>query len=442
MRRSLMLTTGATVAMVLLALLVPMAVLLRSYALEDRLSRAALEVQATETVVSSQSEDLGAVARYLDSINRADQGIVTTVYYPPSTQHPDGLVVGPNDTPEDARVRQARRTGQARIDDLDGGAQFLVPVSLGGVGARAEETPVIRVEVREAAFPSPVHRAWLVLALLGLIVFAAALFLADRLGRSFVEPIRSLAARAQHIGTTAPGVPLPAEGPPEVQDLAAALDRLVVRIEALLERERESVADLSHRLRTPVTALRLGIDHLDDPEAKARLHDDIDRLQAMVDDVVREARRGQREGLVAHADGVATLVERSRFWEPLAQDQERPFTITAPDHPIPVRAASEDLCAMLDVLLDNAFTHTPEGTALRVLITPRAGGGLELVVEDDGPGMPPGLDVAARGSSGAGSTGLGLSIARRTALASGGGLEIERSGTGGARVRVGLGSPE
>ena len=59
MRRSLILTVAAAVTMVLLAMLVPMAVLLRSYALEDRLSRAALEVQATETVVSGPGQGRG-----------------------------------------------------------------------------------------------------------------------------------------------------------------------------------------------------------------------------------------------------------------------------------------------------------------------------------------------------------------------------------------------
>ena len=61
MRRSLIVTVAATVAMVLVAMLVPMAVLVQSYALEDRLAQAALEVQATESVVSGAGEDLGAV---------------------------------------------------------------------------------------------------------------------------------------------------------------------------------------------------------------------------------------------------------------------------------------------------------------------------------------------------------------------------------------------
>ena len=118
MRRSLITTVAAVVAVVLLAMLVPMAVLVRSYALEDRLSRASLEVQATESVVSGQ--DKGAVAVYLDEVNRGGATRTSVLY-------PDGTGIGP-DPGEDARVAQARTSGRARVDDVPGGVQVLVPV--------------------------------------------------------------------------------------------------------------------------------------------------------------------------------------------------------------------------------------------------------------------------------------------------------------------------
>ena len=91
------------------------------------------------------------------------------------------------------------------------------------------------------------------------------------------------------------------------------------------------------------------------------------------------------------------------------------------------------------MLLDNVFTHTPEGTALAVRVAPRPAGGLVLTVEDDGPGFPDGVDVVRRGTSGAESSGLGLAIAHKTATESGGGLVVERSPAGGGRVVVELG---
>lgn len=439
MRRSLIWTVGAVVAMVLIAMLVPMAVLVRSYALEDRLSRAALEVQATETVVSG--DDKGAVAVYLDAINR-DAGTQTTVYYP------DGTAIGP-DPGEDDRVREARRTGQARVDDVPHGARILVPVSLGGSSGLARDTPVVRVDVLDDGVTAPVVRAWVALGLLGLVLWLAAVLLADRLGRSYVRPLRLLADRAGRLGEPGTSEPVEVDGPREAQELAAALNRLVARVEVLLARERENVADLSHRLRTPITSLRLRVDALPvtgadgrPSELRARLGADLDELQALVDLVVREARRSEREGLVAQADADAATRERADFWAALAEDQGREFARRLPGVPVPVGVAAEDLAAVVDVLLDNAFTHTPDDAPLALALDPLPDGGAVLVVEDGGPGLPDGVEVTRRGESGAGSTGLGLAIAARTAEASGGSCRLGRSERlGGARIEVRLGPP-
>ena len=434
MRRSLILTVAAAVTMVLLAMLVPMAILMRDYALEDRLASAALEVQATETVVSGAGSDYGDVSVYIVRVNEASDSQTTVLY-------PDGTGIGPQPG-EDERVVQSRQTGQARVDDVDGGAQILVPVSLGGSSGSAADTPVIRVFVPEPSLVSgPTTRAYLVLAGLGLVLLLGALFIADRVGRSFVQPIGRLATYAQTLGDRRTPPPDPS-GPREVRDLGATLQRLVGRIELLLARERESVSDLSHRLRTPITSLRLRIDGLAPGEEKERLSEDLDRLQVMVDHVVSEARRSEREGLVTGTPALAVLADRAAFWAPLAEDQGRAFTVAVPNGPTtPVHASEADLAALVDVLLDNVFTHTREGVALALTVEPRPGGGVVLVVDDDGPGFPDGVDVVRRGASGAHSTGLGLAIAHKTATESGGGLVVGRSPSGGGRVVVELGPP-
>jgi len=451
-RRSLTWTVAAAVSMVLLAMLVPMALLLRGYALEDRISRAALEVQATETVVSG--DDVGIVSVYLDRINSGD-GITTSVVYP------DGPVVGPDPTPGEAvRIAQARSRGTARIDDVDGGSVILVPVSLGRGSDSPESTPVVRVLVEAPGLGSTLLRSWLVLLALGLVLLGGALLLADRLGRSFTRPIHRLAGYAAALGERRRPDPVPVEGPVEVRELAATVDLLVERIEVLLTRERASIADLSHRLRTPMTALRLRVDGLPadaGPADRARLAGDLDELQAAVDQVVREARRSEREGLVASADAVAVVRGRIDFWRPLAEDQGRPVDLVVDvAGPVLVRCSEADLAAALDVLLDNAFAHTPDEAAVVVTMTssPGAGGvgggvegggesagggGVRVVVADAGPGLAT-TDLAGRGVSGAGSSGLGLSIAARTAEESGGSLGLGRSAElGGAEVVLDLG---
>lgn len=433
MRRSLIVTTGAAVAMVLIAMLVPMAVLAQNYALEDRLAQAALEVQATETVVSGQ--DQGEVAVCLDRVNNADTGIVTTVLYP------DGSSIGPSPG-EDARVVQARQTGRARVDESEDGAELLVPVALGPNSPLPESTPVVRVEVSEPGLGSGVVRAWLILLGLGVVLWVGALVLADRLGRSFVRPIAALAQRAEALSDPRqPAGSMPVEGPPEVRALASAINRLVGRIEVLLERERRGVSDLSHRLRTPITAMRLRVEQLSDPAEGARLSADLDELEAMVDHVVTQARRSEREGLVARCEAVSVVRERAAFWEPLAEDQGRSFDVTLPDHPVPVATSEGDLAALLDALLDNVFFHTPEGVPIAITLEPDDDR-LLLVVQDGGAGFPADVDVTGRGVSGGSSTGLGLSIVAATAAASGGSLRLGRSTSlGGARAEVRLGPP-
>ena len=173
--------------MVLLAMLVPMALLLRGYALEDRLSRAALEVQATETVVSGAGDDRARSALYLDKINRGDRDRHHRAL--PRRGPVDRL--GP-DPGEDYRVVDARNTGRARLDDADDGAEFLVPVSLGGNTARPQDTPVIRVVVHEPGWSeSGILRPGRSSCCWAWRCSPARLLLADRLGRSFVQPIRA-----------------------------------------------------------------------------------------------------------------------------------------------------------------------------------------------------------------------------------------------------------
>ncbi len=430
MRRSLLLTAAAAISMVLLAMLVPMAILVRSYALEDRLARAALEVQVVETVVS-RYDDKGSVAVYLDQLNDDEQHTQVTVLYP------DGQGVGP-DPGEDALVLDARNTGRARVDDVPGGSQILVPVSRGGNSGLPSQTPVIRVVVDEPGLDSVVGVAWGLLAGLALALLAGSLVVVDRLGRSFVQPIRRLAEHTQTLGRPGATAPMAAvDGPPEVQELAGAVDRLVGRIQLLLAREREGVADLSHRLRTPVTALRLRVETVADPDLRGRLAGDLDSLEATVDEIVREARRSEREGLDPRTDAVAVIADRVRHWAPLAEDLGRPWEVDLASTGPLLRASRADLEALVDVLLDNVFSHTADTDAVRITLT-ASDDGVDLVVEDAGPGLPPGLDATGRGASGAGSTGLGLSIATRTAEDAGGALATGTSDMGGARVAVTL----
>jgi signal transduction histidine kinase len=95
-----------------------------------------------------------------------------------------------------------------------------------------------------------------------------------------------------------------------------------------------------------------------------------------------------------------------------------------------------ELIGVVDAMLGNVFSHTPDGTAFRVSVSPDG-----LLVDDAGPGIADPASAVQRGVSGAGSTGLGLDIVRRAAEASGGRMVISRSPLGGARVGIFLNVP-
>ena len=225
----------------------------------------------------------------------------------------------------------------------------------------------------------------------------------------------------------------------QVRRAGAGLNRLAVRIGELLAHERETVADLSHRLRTPLTALRIDAESLRDGVEMKRLLADVGAVERTVSEIIREARRPGRGSAEVICDAARVVAERAAFWWPLVEDQDCRMTVEVSREPVPVLVAADDLATCVDNLLENVFAHTPEGAGFAVRLSRHAGGGAWLVIADDGPGFGD-ADPTMRGRSSGGSTGLGLDTARRLAEASGGTLTIGRSVSGGGLVTLGLGA--
>jgi signal transduction histidine kinase len=443
MRRRLVALAATTTIMVALAFLIPLAVLVRTLARDRALSAAELEAQSLAPVLAL-TRDTTALEAAVRATTPGASGRLTITL-------PDGTVVGGsadgeglgtdgNDT-EDPREQEnlaLAREGRAFSAPTRGGIQVLVPVAL-EIGA----TAVVRVLVPDSTLKRGVAAAWGVEAALGITLVASAVFVADRLARTIVRPVDALADAAGRLGEGDLSVRIHPEGPPEVKQVALAFNRLGDRVGELLEAERELVADLSHRLRTPLTVLRLDAEGLDNPEEARRLADDVDELERAVTGMIRQARRPVEEDIVATATDAAKVAEdRLAFWAPLAEDQERAFDFVGvdvgegdrPAGSTTVAVSIDELQAAVDALLGNVFAHTAEGTAFRVEVRALPDGWISLAVEDAGTGLSP--DFVARGVSGAGGTGLGLDIARRTAEGVGGHFRIGRSAGGGARIAM------
>jgi signal transduction histidine kinase len=245
-----------------------------------------------------------------------------------------------------------------------------------------------------------------------------ALALAWWLGRRVSRPLMHVATVAHQLREGDLHARAQVHGTEETQELARALNGLAERTGELLAAERAAVGDLSHRLRTPVTALRLDAEAVTDPNLAARLQEHIATLQVTIDAIVTEARRPVRTDLSATCDAAQAVRHRVAFWQVLAEDQSRPMHVDVPAGPLAVPLAEDDLTDVVDVLVDNVFHHTPEGAPFSVTLTAGVGT-VHLVVEDGGPGVRTSGAEARQGS-----TGLGLDIVRRMATAVGGGLTI------------------
>jgi signal transduction histidine kinase len=414
-RRQITLLVAATTSVVLLAFLLPAASLVARVAEARALDAARAQLQFLIPSVGlddraqvmanliGTSPDLTVAVRWTDDIWLDETGALA-----------DG------DAPASPTL----------VEGTDG-TRLVQPVR------RVDGTAVIEVFVPAAQLHAGVTRTWLVLGGLGVVLLLLALGVADLLARSLTRPVTDLAATAHRLGSGDLSARATPAGPPEVRDVATAVNRLAGRIDELLAAERESAADLAHRLRTPLTALRLDVEGLPDAD-RARLLADVDAVGQGIDEVISEARRPIREGLGAGCDATAVVGERVHFWSVLAEEEGRAVTVELPGVPLPVRVTATDLGAAVDALLGNVFSHTPDGTAFAVAVRPRAAGGAELTVSDTGLGTEPA--AVERGTSGGGSTGLGLDIARRTAEASGGELRIASS-PAGTSVTLELGPP-
>jgi signal transduction histidine kinase len=327
--------------------------------------------------------------------------------------------------------------GSSASGSVPGGREIVVAVR-DGAGA----VGVIRTFLPDAQLTAGVARAWLLLAGLGLGLLVISLVVADRLARSMVRSTAELAAVSHRLGQGELDARADTGGPAELAVVAAALNALARRIGDLLREERETVADLAHRVRTPLTALRLDAEALADPGEATRIGAGVDGVQRAVTQAIEQARRRGADtvtGRSPECDAAAAVRERIAFWAVLAEDTGRAVTVEVVPGPVPIRLARADLDAAVDALLGNVFAHTPDGTAFTVALVPAPAGAAALTVIDSGPGPAAGCAVLHRGTSGAGSSGLGLDIARRAAEQTGGRLELRRADAGGFQVTLHLG---
>ncbi len=442
-RLTLALVSAAVTSMVAIAFLIPLAVIVRDVARDQAFTSAQLAGAAIEPVlavstdravldraiVSTPAGAAGQLAVYLTGpIPTTAAGATATG----ATGTPAaGTLIGGPQRASTVDLRNAATAARSFITPVPGGYAVLQPVALAD-GRMA----VTEVYVPAAAVTRGVAASWAVMTAIALVLVAVSVAVADRLATRVTRPARELALAAALLGDGELTARSTAGGPAELAAAGLAFNVMAERLSRLIAAERAMAADLPHRLRTPLTALRMNASALGPGRAADDTRRAIDRLEREVDLIIRAARRPAPDEPYS-CDAAEVIAERFGFWSALAEDQARPCQLTGTEEPAPVPLPRSDLAAATDSLIGNIFKHTPEGTGFAVTLH-RGEEAVLLLIGDAGPGIADPDAALRRGSSGAGSTGLGLDIARRVAESTGGGLKVGVSALGGAQLQLRL----
>jgi signal transduction histidine kinase len=420
----------------------------------------------TATLAAERSRQLSSLA---DSIARpgADPGQLVDRYY---DVYGEGLLVVDSDglteaahglSMSDPAVASAAARalvaapspGWTRILPWD---RRPVPAAV-GVRRNGELVGAVVVDVDTAAAARDVTIAWLWVSAGCVVLLVLAVVAARVMTRWVLRPMDGLERAVAEMAEGVAGPPANVAGPPELRHFTGAFNTMAQGVRSSIDRQRRLVADASHQLRNPLAAVRLRADNLQDyvsedgAQTHASLTAELDRLENLLEQMLRLARAeeaaGSRRVGLANAAPESTdlddlIRQRISFWQPVADGHHQRLGYCSDQPGNSVRLARHDVEQLVDVALDNALRYGGPNTTV-TLATASSGGMIELVVSDNGPGLPDEeLARAAtrfwRGHDDGVGTGLGLAIAGEIASGHGGTISVERASEGGLLIRYRL----
>lgn len=281
---------------------------------------------------------------------------------------------------------------------------------------------------------APDHGVLASLTAMALGILLVSIFLV----RSVTAPLRSLAAAADRVGIDAASPEVADNGPREVRRAAAAFNRMQARIKRLIEDRTQTLAAVSHDLKTPITRLRLRAHFVGDDELRRTIESDLDEMEAMIQSTL-DFLRGDASGEEVKTVDLGTLLET--VCDHLV-DGGHDVTLRADTH-APLSCRPLAIKRAFSNLIENAVKY---GARARVSLVKQAEE-LIVTIDDDGPGIPtteldrvfdPFYRLEASRSRKTGGTGLGLTVARSTIRAQGGDVRLANKEGGGLRVIVTL----
>jgi signal transduction histidine kinase len=389
------------------------------------LSVAVQRLYRTEAITALQRDAARAAAVVPDAIPGGPVSL--------PRQSPSQPVIGVYDT----AGRRVAGSGPARSALATSGRKVQVRDAVEG-GDLAVIAPIpsdqkavgtVRAAIPYRTVTDRVRRAWAAMALLALIATALAAVLARRQSVRMAAPLERLTRAARALGDGDFTVRAERSGLREADTASQALEDTAAQLGDLVDRERTFSSDVSHQLRTPLTALMVGLEGaLDRPGADLRsaIHDALSRgehLRTTIDDLISLVR--PPDSTTAPADLTGLVHDVGARWEaPLATRGRQLVSVTDPDLPgCPApRAAVRQI---LDVLIGNALWHG-EGTV--TIEAHKTADGVEIEVSDEGPGLAaePG-ELLAGSAERTDGHGRGLPLARSLAAAADGSLIVRRA---------------
>jgi signal transduction histidine kinase len=457
-RTRLVLAAAYLVAAVVLALEIPLALSIERRAdsdfQTDVLGRAALLAAriADEVAAAGQPGTGAADADLAAAVNAtaatADQRIVVTdgrglVLADSAGQAAPGSLFASTERPEfgvaltEGRVDSRRRFSDTAGEDL---LLVTVPVVDGG-----EVVGAVRVSASRESVVDRVHSSWLRLAAIGLAVIAGAFVLAWFLASTVSRPLSRLRDTAGRLGGGELDARASTQGPAELAALGVSFNRMADALASNLRAQRDFVANASHQLRTPLTGIKLRLEAIRAEggaagENAAKAEEELDRLEALVDDLLALAVAATAVPSGVTVDLSAVVEDAVERWRGPASEAEKTVAAGRREEAL-VFAAPGDLAHVVDNLIENALRYTPPGAEV-VVESEAANGRATLVVADDGPGIPEEdrarvFERFYRGSNGRAlgpGTGLGLAIVAELVERWGG--EVTIAEAPGTRIQV------
>lgn len=258
------------------------------------------------------------------------------------------------------------------------------------------------------------------LAITAIMLTALAVIVARRIAR----PMQRLTSAAESLGRGEQNSQIPEEGPDDIRRTAVAFNQMQERLTRFLADRTAMLAAIGHDLRTPITTMRLRTEFIADPEARARLLDTVNEMQAITDATL-DFTHGEAIDEPTRPVDIAALIES--ICEDLA-DLGRDVHFVE-NGVVPYRCRPAALRRAARNLIENALRY---GAHAQVSIA-HSPAGVDIVIEDDGPGIPerdiervflPFVRLEESRNARTGGIGLGLSIARTIVRAHGGDIVL------------------